>query len=128
MESLLGHCATCARPFHDRKSWRARAVSHEVKYCSASCRRAKPKAWDRALEERLSALLAEAQPARQELKSVVERLGLEAERERQRLVWAMRRLAVQGLISLYQEGRAVEPGSAKGPLALELSPEGRAAR
>ena len=121
MERELGHCRTCARPFTDRRAWRARDLSHEVKYCSDGCRRAKPRARDRQLEERLLALLAEASGARLPLAALEERLGAREEGERRRLMWAATRLAVRGAVILSQGGRAVDPGRARGPLMIQES-------
>ena len=118
MERELGHCLTCARPFTDRRSWRARSVSSEVKYCSDGCRRAKPRASDRALEEQLLSLLSRQAAQSLPLKVIEERLQVSGERARRRLMWAARRLALRGDLTFSQRGRVVDPGRARGPVVV----------
>ena len=113
-------CKSCGRFFDDRASWRSRGISHEVRYCSDLCRRFKPRAAARALEERALEQLAHSGGALT-LSALSERLAQPKTHEAQRaLRWAVRRLAHQGALRFEQGGQAVEPGRDKGELTLRL--------
>ena len=121
MEMSLRCCLTCARPFSDRATWRAREISAEVRYCSAGCRRNKPTQRDRALEQKvMSALEASIHI---EFKVLEEELALQEASDKRRLERAIKRLALRGELQIKREGRVeAEPGNARKPFSISLPP------
>lgn len=115
-------CATCGRPFEWRRKWAD--VWHEVRYCSAACRR-KLTQLDRALEQELIRLLAEREPSATCCPSEAAR-ALAPERwrdEMERTRQAARRLAHRGCVEWTQKGTVVDPGRARGPVRIARGPE-----
>jgi hypothetical protein len=111
-------CARCGRRFSWRKKW-ARSWA-DVRYCSASCRRRKVGASDRALERRIMNVL-EADPGREQ--ALHELAGDAAEQEPLRQ--AARRLANDGHVLLQQDGRVIDPRDLHGPVMVTLPPNVR---
>ena len=108
-------CARCGRRFSWRKKWERDWA--QVLYCSASCRRRKVGAADRAREERIMSML-EATPA-----SGLPLHDLAVERDEvEDLRQAARRLAIEGRIQMLQKGRPVEPRDIRGPVEIALPP------
>jgi len=110
-------CASCGRRIEWRKRW---ADSwDEVRYCSDACRRRKVTALDVRLEELLRALVERA--GRQgvdpeDAARTVDPAGWQAQREPARR--AARRLVAAGTAEMVQQGRVVDPSTAKGPVRL----------
>lgn len=109
-------CATCGRRIEWRKKWARDWES--VRYCSDACRRHKPDATDRRLEEVLREL-------------ITSRTGTACPSEAARAVapddWrplmeparqAARRLVAAGEAEITQGGRVVDPSTAKGPIRV----------
>lgn len=89
-----------------RKKWAATWA--QVRYCSDACRNVRITAADRALEDAIRTLLAThatIDPAE---------IGGDLEAARQ----AARRLVAAGEIVIIQEGRVVDPSTAKGRFRL----------
>ena len=117
-------CAVCGRTMQWRKRW-ARDWEH-VRYCSRACRRKKIQPIDRALEEAILALLR----ARTRKATIAPRDAARAVRPDDVAgSWralleparnAARRLAARGLVEIIQDGRVVDPSSARGTLKLRL--------
>lgn len=113
-------CAACGRLIEWRKKWAD--DWQDVKYCSAACRKEKPNALDRRMEQEILDALA-AVPAHRANR--IELDGLESRFEddgrgdlRERLRRAARRLAADGRVELLQNGRQVDPSTARGPLEI----------
>ncbi len=113
-------CATCGRSFEWRRSW-----AHdweEIKYCSRRCRRHKPGRRDRALEDAIVDLLsrrarsASLCPSEVALITDPENWRNLMEPVRQ----AARRLAASGTVEITQQGRPVDPSTARGPIRIRL--------
>lgn len=104
-------CATCGR----RITWRKKWEGHwdQLRHCSQRCRRHRPGPQD----ERLEALILEQlQRAPQVGEAwLMEQLGPQAQRERERVRSAARRLVGRGLARL---PRGQDPSTARGPLLL----------
>ena len=108
-------CARCGRRFSWRKKWER--DWDDVLYCSASCRRQKVGASDRAREERIMSAL-EAMTSNQ---LPLHDLAADTD-EVEPLRQAARRLAVEGRILILQKGRPVEPRDIHGPVDVALPP------
>lgn len=91
-------------------------------YCSAACRRQRVGPRERALEEAVLALVTERGPRASVCPSeVARRVEPEAWRPLMEPVRrAARRLAARGVVGFEQGGRAVDPGTARGPVRLRL--------
>lgn len=111
-------CARCGRRITWRKRWER--TWHEVKYCSDACRRERVKPLDLALEESILSLLAERARGATICPSEAARaVGGEAWREQMEPArQAARRLVERGVIVITQQGRVVDPSTAKGPIRL----------
>lgn len=111
-------CATCGRRITWRKKWAD--TWDEVKYCSQGCRKHRPKSVDDELERSILGLLAERKHDATICPSEAARaVGgddwrdlMEPSRQ------AARRLVAQGRIEITQQGRVVDPSTAKGPIRL----------
>jgi hypothetical protein len=110
-------CATCGRPFAWRKKWAKDWPS--VRYCSKACKGG-PGARGEALEQAILGLLDSRRPGETICPS-------EAAREVDREGWrelmeparqAARRLVHAGRVEITQGGRAVDPGSFRGPIRI----------
>jgi hypothetical protein len=112
-------CEHCARSFEWRKKWER--CWDEVRYCSARCRKTKLTHTDLELEKIILKLLN--QSAFQATICPVEVLralstGEEPYDQTEQARQAARRLAAAGQIEILQNGRAVDPSKAKGPIRL----------
>ncbi|SEP94564.1 DUF2256 domain-containing protein [Microlunatus flavus] len=110
-------CASCGRRIEWRrslaKSW------DDVRYCSDACRRRKITAVDRRLEELLRALLERSgrngvNP--EDVTHCVDPAGWKELREPARR--AARRLVAAGVAEMVQQGRVVDPSTARGDVLL----------
>ena len=112
-------CAACGRRFSWRKKW-ARTWD-DVKYCSDACRRGKVSAADLDLERRIVEML-DGRPAGSICPSEVARAAAKPGEDWRPLMEpvrrAGRRLAERGIVEFTQNGRAVDPTAAKGPVRL----------
>ena len=113
-------CAACGRRIEWRRKWKD--CWDEVKYCSEACRKHKPTAADRALEESILALLSQraseatlcpSEAARQTFPD-----GWRDRMEDTRR--AARRLVEAAKLEIVQGGRVVDPSTAKGAIRLRL--------
>lgn len=119
-------CASCGRSFSWRKKWERDWDA--VRYCSRACRGHGIRPVDRALEAETLRLLAERSAGATICPSEAARNV--AEREA-RVDWrtlmeparrAARRLMASGRVQITQQGRAVDPDTARGPIRVRLSP------
>jgi len=119
-------CPACGRRIEWRKKWERDWDS--VRYCSTSCRKRGVRAEDRALEERILALLARRAPGASICPSEAAR-AVYAERaasddpEGWRALMeparrAARRLVAAGKAEITQKGKPVDPSSARGPIRV----------
>lgn len=114
-------CAACGRRFAWRKAWERSWA--EVRYCSNGCRKSKPDATDRALEQAILSLLderdANASICPSEAARRVEPEDWKPLMERARR--AGRRLAAEGRVEFTQKGRVVDPSEFRGPVRLRCA-------
>ncbi len=113
-------CTTCGRSFEWRRSWERNW--DEVKYCSQRCRRHKPGHRDRALEDAIVDLLSRRARGASLCPSEVARIT-DAENWRDLMEpvrQAARRLAASGAVEITQQGRPVDPSTARGPIRIRL--------
>jgi hypothetical protein len=114
-------CSTCGRPFAWRRKWAD--CWHEVRYCSKKCRGG-PSGLDREVESVLRRMLARRPPPATLCPSEVARAVFREDEWRggmERVRRAGRRLAMEGLLEVTQGGRAVDPGTARGPIRYRAS-------
>lgn len=114
-------CAVCGRSIEWRKKW-ARDWD-EVRYCSAACRRTRLTETDHALEESILDLLSQRGAAATICPSEAARaVGGPDDSEWRPLMEparrAARRLVARDEIEITQQGRVVDPSTAKGPIRL----------
>ncbi len=113
-------CTACGREITWRKKW-ARDWDN-VKYCSDACRRKKGPSADAAVEQAILRLLAARGVGKticpSEAARAVDPAGWRELMEPARA--AARRLAAAGEIEVTQNGHAVNPSRAKGPVRLRL--------
>lgn len=111
-------CASCGREMQWRAAWAA--VWDDVRYCSAACRARKVTPQDRELEASILALLApQAAKATISPDDAARAVGCEAWRElREPARRAARRLVAAGAVDIIQDGRVVDPSSARGPIRI----------
>jgi len=111
-------CATCGRRFAWRRKW-ARSWD-AVRYCSSRCRNERPGPLDRELEAAIIDLLQD-RPQRATI------CPSEAARAVQSDAWrpllertrrAARRLVEAGSVVILQDGRPVDPATARGPIRI----------
>lgn len=111
-------CASCGREFAWRKKWERNW--DEVRYCSDACRRHGVDATDRELESTITRLLA----GRSKNSSICPSDAARAVRPDD---WrplmeparrAARRLVAAGAVEITQQGRVVDPSTAKGPIRI----------
>ena len=114
-------CVVCGREIEWRKKWERDWES--VKYCSKSCRTKKLDSTDLALESSILELLARRKTGGSicpsEAARSVDPDGWRDLMERSRM--AARRLVEAGRIEMTQQGHAVDPSTAKGPIRLRLT-------
>jgi len=117
-------CKTCGRAFEWRKKWEK--DWDVVKYCSDACRGNKPGEADAALEGAILELLAERGRDKTICPSEAAKLvgGLETRRDWEGLMEparaAARRLVALGRIVILQNGKVIDPSTAKGAIRLKL--------
>lgn len=115
-------CASCGRSFEWRKKWER--SWDEVRYCSQACRSAKPGPRERELETMILDLLSERAASSSICPSEVARSI--APHEWRPLMEpvrrAARRLVAAGKVQITQQGRPVDPATAKGPIRIRLKP------
>ncbi len=110
-------CATCGRAMPE-----GRAADPAILYCSRRCRAEKPGPADRALEAVILALLDRGARGATICPSEAARAVFEDWRpQMERARRAARRLVAAGAIHVVQQGRVVDPSTAKGPIRLRLA-------
>ena len=112
-------CAACGRQMTWRKSWAANW--ERIRYCSERCRRWRGSGrLDRELECAIEELLAGrgwgATICPSEAARAVRKEDWREIMERTRC--AARRLAARGTVEVIQQGRRVDPSTARGPIRL----------
>ncbi|WP_144873867.1 DUF2256 and DUF3253 domain-containing protein [Microbacterium sp. 1.5R] len=115
-------CASCGREMRWRAAWAD--VWDEVKYCSAACRSRKITPQDRELERGILSALAQRSP-REALDpaDVARAIGGDGWRDlREPARRAARRLVAAGAVDIIQNGRVVDPSSARGPFHVRRRP------
>ncbi len=115
-------CASCGREVEWRRKWAN--CWEEVRFCSDRCRRAKPVGDDAALEMIIIQLLKERAHGKTICPSEAARrhFGEDSWRgEMKRTRQAARRLVASGQIEILQQGRVVDPSTARGPIRLRLT-------
>ncbi|MAD19731.1 MAG: hypothetical protein CMJ52_05850 [Planctomycetaceae bacterium] len=117
-------CECCGRSFAWRRKW-ARDWER-VRYCSDRCRRGGVAGEDRRIEERIIERL-DARPRRStacpsEIARAIDPAGWRNHLESVRS--AARRLVAAGRLEILQDGRPVDPDTARGPIRLRLVREG----
>lgn len=115
-------CASCGRRFEWRKKWERNW--DEVRYCSQACRNAKPGPRERQLEAEILDLLSERAATSTICPSdVARRVAPQEWRPLMEPVRrAARRLVAEGRVQITQQGRVVDPSTAKGPIRIRLTP------
>ena len=111
-------CARCGRRITYRKKW-ARCWE-QIRYCSDACRGARPSSRDGELEAAIRTLLA-ARAADSTIcpSEAARAVGGDGWRDLMEPARkAARRLVASGEIVITQQGRVVEPSTAKGPIRL----------
>ena len=110
-------CAVCGRRIEWRKRWERDWA--QVRYCSDACRRAGVTAADRELEQRIRSLLEQRAATATICPSEVARASAEDWRPLMEPVRrAARRLVAAGEVDILQEGRVVDPSTARGPIRI----------
>ncbi len=112
-------CAVCGRAIEWRKKWERDWAA--VKYCSAACRLKKDGAAESTLEAEILRLLHARARGATICPSEVARAQAEAWRPLMEPVReAARRLVAQGQLEITQQGRVVDPSTARGAIRLRL--------
>lgn len=107
-------CASCGR----RIEWRAKWAADwdQVRYCSSSCRRRGVTRQDEELEAVIWQLLeGRARSATVCPSEAARQLGGEQWRE---LMEPARRMVADGRVQITQNGRVVDPSTARGPIRI----------
>ena len=117
-------CAACGR----RITWRAKWARDwdEVRFCSDACRRRKVTGVDRDLEQAIADLL-DARGAGKTIcpSEAARRVAPDGWRELMEPARrAARRLVAAGSLEITQQGRVVDPSTAKGPIRLRRPTRG----
>ncbi len=117
-EPIAKACVACGRTMRWRKKWER--SWDEVRYCSAACRRRGVRQVDRELEAAIVRLLGcrarSATICPDEAAKSVGDAGWRLLREPARA--AARRLQAEGRVVITQDGRTVDPSTAKGPIRV----------
>ena len=117
------NCEACGRTIEWRKKWER--DWDEVRYCSKACRRRGVTDVDRALEAAILELLdrragdatiCPSEAARLVAGEAVDDAEWRALMEPARA--AARRLVTAGAVDIVQQGRVVDPSTAKGPIRI----------
>jgi hypothetical protein len=111
-------CQRCGRGIEWRKKWKDTWES--VRYCSDACRRAKLQTSDLALEQAILSLLKSRAATSSICPSEAARLVFPADwaKQMEPARQAARRLVARGVIEITQQGKVVDPSTAKGPIRL----------
>jgi len=111
-------CVSCGREMKWRKSWEKNW--DDVRYCSDSCRKRKVGPQDIALEESIVRLLNQRQAGATICPSEAAKfVGDDNWRELMEPARrAARRLVARGEAEITQQGRVVDPSTAKGPIRI----------
>ena len=111
-------CVSCGREMKWRKSWEKNW--DDVRYCSDSCRKRKVGPQDIALEESIVRLLDQRQAGATICPSEAAKfVGDDNWRELMEPARrAARRLVARGEAEITQQGRIVDPSTAKGPIRI----------
>jgi hypothetical protein len=114
-------CVSCGRVITWRKKWER--TWDEVRYCSDACRSRKVTPTDQSLTETILSLLSTRKPTASICPSEAARLvGGEQWRDLMEPARAAaRRLMNDGLVDITQQGRPVDPSTAKGPIRIRLA-------
>lgn len=116
-------CASCGRTIEWRRKW-ARSWD-EVRYCSDACRRHKVTGTDRALEASILDLLAARRGGATICPSEAAR-AVGGEDDWRDLMEparrAARRLVAAGEVEVTQQGKVVDPSTARGPIRIRRVP------
>jgi len=114
-------CVVCGRVITWRKKW-ARSWD-EVRYCSDACRKRGIRPVDQELEIAIMELLASRPHSETICPSDAARLvcGADWERVAEPARAAARRLSVEGRVVITQDGRRVDPSTAKGSFRIGLT-------
>jgi len=113
-------CSRCGRTITWRKKWVT--CWAEVRYCSDGCRKKKPGAHGACIETTILELLAKRVAGASICPSEVAReMWPDAWQERmEETRQAARRLVAANQLEITQNGKAVDPSTAKGPIRLRL--------
>lgn len=114
--SAMKICEACGREIEPRKKWEKNW--EQIKYCSERCRRAKK---NPQYQHQIMALLQ----ARSAEKTICPSEVLSAEQKQDKALMesvraSARLLVAQGKIVITQNGKVVDPSTAKGPIRLKL--------
>ena len=113
-------CASCGRRIEWRKKWEN--SWDEVRYCSDACRARKVRPVDRELEAAIRDLLGRTTGTICPSEAAKKVGGTDAEDAWRELMEparrAARRLVAQGEVEITQQGRVVDPSTAKGPIRI----------
>ena len=111
-------CVSCGREMKWRKSWEKNW--DDVRYCSDACRKRKVGPQDIALEESIVRLLDQRQAGATICPSEAAKfVGDDNWRELMEPARrAARRLVARGEAEITQQGRVVDPSTAKGPIRI----------
>jgi hypothetical protein len=118
-------CVSCGRTIEWRKKWERNW--DEVRYCSDACRKRKVKPVDRELEAALCELLEARGNGKTICPSEAAKVvgGTESEAAWRNLMeparMAARRLVASGDVEIIQQGRVVDPSTARGPIRIRLA-------
>jgi hypothetical protein len=118
-------CVSCGRTIEWRKKWERNW--DEVRYCSDACRKRKIKPVDRELEAALCELLEARGNGKTICPSEAAKVvgGTESEAAWRNLMeparMAARRLVASGDVEMTQQGRVVDPSTARGPIRIRLA-------
>lgn len=122
MSHLEKTCAVCGRRIEWRKKWERDWDS--VRYCSKACRARKLRAVDEELERVIVDLLdgRSGSICPSDAARIVDSEGWRNLMEDARM--AARRLVASGDVEITQNGRVVDPSTAKGPIRIRRAPAG----
>ena len=118
-------CVSCGRTIEWRKKWER--SWDEVRYCSDACRKRKIKPVDRELEAAIRELLEQRGNGKTICPSEAAKVvgGTESEGAWRNLMeparMAARRLVASGDVEIIQQGRVVDPSTARGPIRIRLA-------
>lgn len=116
-------CAVCGRTIEWRRKWER--SWNEVKYCSEACRRRKATVTDGGFEADILEVLAARARGASICPSEIAR-ARSSDPEKWRALMepvreAARRLVASGRVVITQQGREVDPSTAKGPIRIRLA-------